>query len=142
MDLAVGVAVGSSMQIALMVAPFIVLLGWMIDQPMTLYFNNFETAILFVTVLVVNVYSRSVLLIQFLIQDGRSNYLEGVLLMSVYILVSIAVYGLFVFTDLDGLHPIASSCYALTKSKIDVIGDGRIELLWDLKNRHRISIRD
>jgi Ca2+:H+ antiporter len=38
-----------------MVAPFIVLLGWIIGQPMTLYFNNFETAILFTTVLVVNV---------------------------------------------------------------------------------------
>jgi Ca2+:H+ antiporter len=55
MDLAVGVAVGSSMQIALLVAPFIVLLGWMIGQPMSLYFNTFETAILFTTILVVNV---------------------------------------------------------------------------------------
>lgn len=51
MDLAVGVSVGSSMQIALLVTPLMVLLGWIIGQNMTLNFNTFETAILFITVL-------------------------------------------------------------------------------------------
>jgi len=51
MDLAVGVSVGSSMQIALLVTPLMVLLGWIIGQNMTLFFNTFETAILFITVL-------------------------------------------------------------------------------------------
>src|SRR2546423_15323964 len=51
MDLAIGVAVGSSMQIALLVTPLMVLLGWIIGADMTLFFNTFETAILFITVL-------------------------------------------------------------------------------------------
>jgi len=51
MDLAIGVAVGSSMQIALLVTPLMVLLGWIIGSDMSLFFNTFETAILFITVL-------------------------------------------------------------------------------------------
>jgi Ca2+:H+ antiporter len=54
MDLALGVAVGSSMQIALLVTPLMVILGWIIDQPMSLYFNLFETAVMVIAVLMVN----------------------------------------------------------------------------------------
>lgn len=54
MDLAIGVAVGSSMQIALLVTPFLVILGWIIGQPMTLHFEIFETVVFFLSVLVVN----------------------------------------------------------------------------------------
>ena len=67
MDLALGVAIGSSMQIALFVTPFLVILGWITGQPMTLHFQVLETVIFFLSVLVVN----------YLIQDGKSNYLEG-----------------------------------------------------------------
>ena len=87
MDLAIGVAVGSSMQIALLVTPLMVLLGWIIGADMTLNFNTFETAILFITVL----YSHPLpsftnpRIVNYLIQDGKSNYLEGGLLMAVYI---------------------------------------------------------
>jgi Ca2+:H+ antiporter len=51
MDLAIGVAVGSSMQIALLVTPLMVLLGWILGTDMSLFFNTFETAILFIAVL-------------------------------------------------------------------------------------------
>ena len=54
MDLAIGVAIGSSMQIALLVTPFLVILGWIIGQPMTLQFETFETVIFFLSVLIVN----------------------------------------------------------------------------------------
>ena len=54
MDLAIGVAIGSSMQIALLVTPFLVILGWIIGQPMTLHFETFETVVFFLSVLVVN----------------------------------------------------------------------------------------
>ncbi|KAI4135993.1 MAG: hypothetical protein LQ347_000170 [Umbilicaria vellea] len=54
MDLAIGVAIGSSMQIALLVTPFLVILGWIIGQPMTLHFETFETIVFFLSVLVVN----------------------------------------------------------------------------------------
>ncbi|KAF9095138.1 hypothetical protein BGX29_008413 [Mortierella sp. GBA35] len=82
MDLAIGVAIGSSMQIALFVTPVMVIIGWIIGQPMTLFFNTFETCIMFVSVLIVN----------YLIQDGESNWLEGVLLLSTYVIIAIAVY--------------------------------------------------
>ncbi len=48
MDLAIGVAIGSSLQIALLVTPFLVILGWIIGQPMTLHFETFETVVFFV----------------------------------------------------------------------------------------------
>lgn len=67
MDLAINVAIGSSMQIALFVTPFLVILGWIMHQPMTLQFQGFETMVFFLSVLIVN----------YLIQDGKSNYLEG-----------------------------------------------------------------
>lgn len=52
MDLAIGVAIGSSMQIALLVTPFLVILGWIMDQPMTLHFETFETVVFFLSVLI------------------------------------------------------------------------------------------
>ncbi|KAG0043836.1 hypothetical protein BGZ83_010990 [Gryganskiella cystojenkinii] len=82
MDLSIGVAVGSSMQIALLVTPLMVIIGWIIGEPMTLFFNTFETCVLFVSVLIVN----------YLIQDGESNWLEGVMLVSTYIIIAIAVF--------------------------------------------------
>jgi Ca2+:H+ antiporter len=69
MDLAIGVAIGSSLQIALFVTPFLVVLGWIMGRSMTLHFETFETVAFFLAALVVTL----------LIQDGKSNYLEGVL---------------------------------------------------------------
>ena len=54
MDLAIGVAIGSSMQIALLVTPFLVILGWITGKPMTLHFETFETVVLFLSVLITN----------------------------------------------------------------------------------------
>lgn len=82
MDLAIGVAVGSSMQIALLVLPFTVVLGWIIGKDMTLYFDGFQITVLFVAVLLVN----------YLIQDGKSHWLEGVLLMTLYIIIAVAAW--------------------------------------------------
>ncbi|KAF9694618.1 hypothetical protein EKO04_007497 [Ascochyta lentis] len=83
MDLSIGVAVGSSMQIALLVFPFIVLLGWILGKDcMTLYFDTFQIATLFVSVLLVN----------YLIQDGKSHWLEGILLMASYIIIAVAAW--------------------------------------------------
>jgi Ca2+:H+ antiporter len=78
MDLAIGVAVGSSIQIALFITPLVVILGWCMNKAMTLYFNLFETVSLFATAFVVN----------FLVLDGKSNYLEGVLLIAAYIIIA------------------------------------------------------
>lgn len=82
MDLAIGVAVGSSIQIAIFITPFIVILGWIMNKEMSLYFNIFETVALFVTAFVVN----------FLVLDGRSNYLEGSLLIAAYVIIALASF--------------------------------------------------
>lgn len=54
MDLALGVAVGSSMQIALLVTPLMVIIGWGMDVEMSLLFNVFETAVMLIAVVMVN----------------------------------------------------------------------------------------
>ncbi|KAI0409989.1 Sodium/calcium exchanger protein-domain-containing protein [Xylaria palmicola] len=82
MDLAIGVAIGSSIQIALFITPLVVILGWIINQPMTLYFTLFETVSLFVSAFIIN----------FLILDGRSNYLEGALLVATYVIIGIIAF--------------------------------------------------
>ena len=82
MDLAIGVAIGSSLQIALFVTPFLVVLGWAMDRPMTLHFETFETVAFFLASLVVVL----------LIQDGKSNYLEGLLCLGMYAIIALAFY--------------------------------------------------
>lgn len=82
MDLAIGVAIGSSLQIAIFVTPFLVILGWVMGQPMTLHFETFETVAFFLASLVVIL----------LIQDGKSNYLEGLLCLGMYFIIALAFY--------------------------------------------------
>ncbi|KAJ1565051.1 hypothetical protein HK096_004839 [Nowakowskiella sp. JEL0078] len=78
MDLVIGIAVGSSMQIALFVTPLCVIAGWIFSTPMSLAFGPLETVVLFVSVFVTNS----------LISDGESNWLEGALLMGSYAVIA------------------------------------------------------
>ena len=82
MDLSVSVSVGSSLQIALFVAPLLVLAGWVLGQPMDLNFNPFELVAVAVAVLIANSISS----------DGRSNWLEGTLLLATYVVLGLAFY--------------------------------------------------
>ncbi|TVQ49035.1 MAG: calcium/proton exchanger [Gloeocapsa sp. DLM2.Bin57] len=82
MDLAMSVALGSSLQIALFVAPVLVIAGRIIGQPMDLDFNPFEVVAVIVSVLLANSISS----------DGRSNWLEGVLLLATYTILALAFY--------------------------------------------------
>ncbi|MCG9892713.1 MAG: calcium/proton exchanger [Thermosynechococcaceae cyanobacterium MS004] len=82
MDLSVSVAVGSSLQIALFVAPALVLAGWFFGQPMDLDFNPFELVAVAVSVLIANSISS----------DGESNWLEGLLLLAAYLVLGFAFY--------------------------------------------------
>jgi Ca2+:H+ antiporter len=82
MDLSVSVAVGSSMQIALFVAPVLVIAGRIFGQPMDLDFNPFELVAVTVSVLIANSISS----------DGKSNWLEGTLLLAAYIVLGLAFY--------------------------------------------------
>jgi Ca2+:H+ antiporter len=82
MTLAVEIAVGSSAQIALFVAPALVLYSFAIGQPMSLLFNPFEiTAI-----------ALSVLATCLVVVDGESNWVEGLQLLSVYLILALAFY--------------------------------------------------
>ncbi|KAF3359711.1 Pectate lyase B [Verticillium dahliae VDG1] len=69
--------------IALLVTPFLVILGWaVLDQPMTLHFETFETV----------AFAFSVLVVTYTVQDGRSNYLEGAMLLGLYFIIALAFY--------------------------------------------------
>lgn len=86
MNLAIGIAMGSGMQIAMLMTPVLVLLGWIKHQPMSLHFQTFETVILFI----------STYLSYHVIQDGKSNYLEGAMLIGMYLIIGVAF---FVYPD-------------------------------------------
>ncbi len=82
MDLAYNIAVGSSMQIALFVAPSLVFLSFAIGQPMNLLFTTFEVITVGLAVAIVSLVAI----------DGESNWMEGVLLLAVYLIFAIAFF--------------------------------------------------
>ncbi|KAH8740429.1 calcium antiporter [Cryptosporidium ryanae] len=81
-DLTMGVAVGSSTQIALFVVPFSVIVGWLLSKPMTLSFTPVSAIILLLTNLIVIG----------IVQDGESNWFEGVLLIISYCIVAVVYW--------------------------------------------------
>ena len=82
MDLALGIAMGSSMQIALFVAPVLVIAGHFMGQPLGLEFTILEVVAVFLSVGVVSL----------LVLDGRTNWFEGVQLLAVYAILAMAFY--------------------------------------------------
>jgi Ca2+:H+ antiporter len=82
LTLSLSVTVGASIQIALFVIPFTVTLGWIMDKPLTLLFDPLESIVLFLSVLTVN----------YIVLDGKSNWLEGMILMCLYIILSVTFW--------------------------------------------------
>ena len=82
MDLALGIAMGSAMQIALFVAPVLVIAGHLIGHPMGLEF----------TVLEVSAVMLSVMTVSYLVLDGRTNWFEGVQLLAIYAILAMTFY--------------------------------------------------
>jgi len=82
MDLAVGIAVGSSVQVALLVAPLLVFAGLIFGQPMDLAFTTFEVASV----------ALAVWIGAAIVVDAESNWLEGALLLSVYAILAVAFF--------------------------------------------------
>jgi Ca2+:H+ antiporter len=82
MTLAVEISVGSSAQIALFVAPAVVLYSFALGRPMTLLFNPFEIAAI----------ALSVLATSMVVVDGESNWVEGLQLVAVYLILAFAFY--------------------------------------------------
>jgi Ca2+:H+ antiporter len=83
MDLAVNIAIGSSAQIALFVAPVLVLASFVVGpNPMALVFNGYELGGLLFAVLIANLVT----------QDGESNWFEGVQLLALYAVLGLVFY--------------------------------------------------
>jgi Ca2+:H+ antiporter len=82
MDLSMGVAVGSSSQVSLFVVPFIVLYGWAKDIDMTLNFPHFE----------IMLYILAVIIVTNCVMNGKSNWLEGSLLISTYLMIAVGFW--------------------------------------------------
>jgi Ca2+:H+ antiporter len=82
MDLTLGVTVGSSIQVALVVAPVLVFCGVIIGRPMDLLFSPLEIAAV----------GLSVVITRQSINDGQSNWLEGLMLVAVYLMLGIGFF--------------------------------------------------
>jgi Ca2+:H+ antiporter len=71
-DSAIRVIIDSLLQIGLFVIPFLVIVGWCIAEPMTLFFDSFQTVSMFLAILVVN----------HLLRDGQYAYIHGAMLLA------------------------------------------------------------
>lgn len=82
MELSMAVSLGSSLQIALFVAPVLVFISLLFGEPLLLVFNNFELIVI----------AAASMIAAFIAQDGESNWLEGTMLLAVYIIAGIAFF--------------------------------------------------
>jgi Ca2+:H+ antiporter len=82
MDLSLSIALGSSLQIALFVAPVLVFLSLLMGHPLTLEFNGFELIGL----------TAAAVIAAFVSLDGESNWLEGAMLLVVYVILALAFF--------------------------------------------------
>ena len=82
MDLALNIALGSSAQIALFVAPLLVFLSLLLGNPMQLVFNELEVVSIAVAVFILNS----------IVHDGESHWMEGVLLVVSYLIIAIVFF--------------------------------------------------
>ncbi len=80
MDLSFAISMGSSTQIAVFVAPLMIIIAWILGVPLTFEFGMLETVSAFLAVLIVNVIAS----------DGKSNWLEGALLLGTYVVLGAA----------------------------------------------------
>ncbi|CAK9779359.1 hypothetical protein CC85DRAFT_313933 [Cutaneotrichosporon oleaginosum] len=82
LNLSLSIAVGSSVQVSLGLVPLLVLIGWWIGQPMSLLFDTYETICLVLAIIIVNA----------AIADGRTNFLEGAVLMMTWVCMAIVTW--------------------------------------------------
>ena len=82
MDICVALTVGKCLQTILLVIPFAILLGWIMGRDINLGFDTFEVVALFASVIYINS----------MIQNGKSTYLDGVLLLSVFLIIFLTSY--------------------------------------------------
>src|SRR5918992_262964 len=81
-DLSIGIAAGSGTQIALFVVPILVIAGVLLSSPFTLVFTGFEIPSVLLAAIIMNLIAH----------DGKSNWFEGVMLISVYIIIAVGFF--------------------------------------------------
>jgi Ca2+:H+ antiporter len=84
MELSLAISVGSSLQIALFVAPLLVFISLLMGNPLTLVFNEFELIALMAAVLIGGLVSL----------DGETNWLEGAMLLTIYVIIALGFFWL------------------------------------------------
>ena len=84
MELSLAISIGSSLQIALLVAPLLVFISLLMGNPLTLVFNQFELIALMAAVLIAGLVSL----------DGESNWLEGAMLLTIYVIIALGFFWL------------------------------------------------
>ncbi len=82
LDVSLEIAIGSSTQVALFVAPLLVFISLLVGHPMDFVFSPFEVAAV----------GLSTLIVALICQDGRSNWLEGTQLIGAYVIVAISFF--------------------------------------------------
>jgi len=80
--ISVGIAIGSSVQISTLVLPLMVVIGWCANLPMDMLFGVFQSVCLILAVMIANA----------TMVDGKSNWLEGLLLVCVYVTMAVAFF--------------------------------------------------
>jgi Ca2+:H+ antiporter len=84
MELSLAISVGSSLQIALLVAPLLVFISLLMGNPLTLVFSPFELIALMAATLIAGLVSL----------DGESNWLEGAMLLTIYVILALGFFWL------------------------------------------------
>jgi Ca2+:H+ antiporter len=84
MDLSLGLSMGASLQVALVVAPLLVFFGYALGRDMDLLFTRFEIVAIVIAVLIT----------RHLTMDGQSTWLEGLMLVAIYVMLGIGFYNL------------------------------------------------
>ncbi|KAJ5295497.1 hypothetical protein PENANT_c001G01607 [Penicillium antarcticum] len=81
-ELGIRAIINSVLRVTMLIAPLLVLVGWIFDRPLILRFDGFEATTLLLSVVVMT----------YLISDGRSNYFEGLMLIGTYAIIAFSFY--------------------------------------------------
>ncbi|KIM39809.1 hypothetical protein M413DRAFT_19589 [Hebeloma cylindrosporum] len=82
LTLSISVAVGSTIQTALFVIPFTVILAWITNKPLSLLMDPFQSMVLYIAVHTMG----------YVVADGKSNWLEGVILICLYVITAVSFW--------------------------------------------------
>ncbi|EIM90911.1 uncharacterized protein STEHIDRAFT_90828 [Stereum hirsutum FP-91666 SS1] len=82
LTLSVSVAIGSTIQTALFVTPLMIVLGWAMSKPLALLFDPFQSVVLYISVHTMG----------YVVADGKSNWLEGAILICLYVVIAVCFW--------------------------------------------------